>query len=132
MLPITLRDPYKSKLLDYVTVIETVKKIKSKNIEISSKSKALINFLRQEYPKKGSYSVYSNSFQFFKVINNLIKSFLFQMFLFTYVKLFERVKIEKKNIILVDKFVTSNSIHNESYFLFKKIIFTLCRHLYLL
>lgn len=120
MLPITLRDPYKSKLLDYVTVIETVKKIKSKNIEISSKSKALINFLRQEYPKKGSYSVYSNSFQFFKVINNLIKSFLFQMFLFTYVKLFERVKIEKKNIILVDKFVTSNSIHNESYFLFKK------------
>ena len=32
------------------------------------------------------------------VTNNLVKSFIFQLFLFTYVKLFERVKIEKKNI----------------------------------
>ena len=120
MLSITLRDPYKSKLLDYITSIETIRNIKDSNIKISSKSYALINLLKYRYQNKNQFFVENSSFLKITVIKNLIKNFLFQILLFVYVKVFEKRKIKKENVILVDKFVTSNYVHNDSFLTIKK------------
>ena len=90
------RDPYKSNLLNYICIIDTLKKIQIKNIKIKTKSKEFAKILNQKFKILVDIKKKQNFF-LFKSINNFIKSVFFQLIIFLYINLFiKKKKCEKK------------------------------------
>ena len=114
----TLRNPYTSNLINYITVFETLKKIKTKDLEIVTNSKNMGLLLNKYFSRKFNLVIKYES----KMKNNKIliifKSFLFQIFIFTYLKLFiKKNKINPKNkITLIDTFITINESLNLGFY----------------
>ena len=114
----TLRNPYTSNLINYITVFETLKKIKTKDLEIVTNSKKMGLLLNKYFSRKFNLVIKYES----KMKNNKIliifKSFLFQIFIFTYLKLFiKKNKINPKNkITLIDTFITINESLNLGFY----------------
>ena len=110
------RDPYKSNLLNYICIIDTLKKIQIKNIKIKTKSKEFAKILNQEFKILVEIKKKRNFFSF-KSINNFIKSVLFQLILFLYINLFIKKKNVKKNKIgLVDIFLSKIEDQNKNFY----------------
>lgn len=117
----TLRNPYTSNLLNYITVLETLEKIKEKNLKIITSSFEIKDVLNKYFNKKFNLkiNVKKNTYNFFKSkIFYLFKVFIFQLFIFSYVKIFIKKKAynNKLKYTFIDTFVTLNKELNEGFY----------------
>ena len=116
----TLRNPYKSNLLNYITVIETLEKIKEKDLEIITFSSQMKLVLSKYFSKKFNLKIYvnKNNNDFLNNISSLVKTFVFQFFFFLYIKIFIKKKNYYKNskLTFIDTFVTLNKKLNEGFY----------------
>lgn len=116
----TLRNPYKSNLLNYITVIETLEKIKEKDLEIITFSSQMKLVLSKYFSKKFNLKIYvnKNNNDFLNNISSLVKTFVFQFFIFLYIKIFIKKKNYYKNskLTFIDTFVTLNKKLNEGFY----------------
>ena len=117
----TLRNPYTSNLLNYITVLETLEKIKEKNLKIITSSFEIKDVLNKYFNKKFNLKINDkkNIYNFFKSkIFYLFKVFIFQLFIFSYVKIFIRKKTynNKLKYTFIDTFVTLNKELNEGFY----------------
>ncbi len=114
----TLRNPYMSNLINYITVFETLKKIKTKDLEIVTNSKKMGLLLNKYFNKKFNLVIkYEGNMKNNKILI-ILKSFFFQIFIFIYLKLFiKKKKINTKNrITLIDTFITTNEGLNSGFY----------------
>lgn len=114
----TLRNPYTSNLLNYITVFETLKKTKVKNLEIITYSKNMGYLLKKNFNKKFNLIIkYENNKKQNKILI-ILKSFIFQIFIFIFLKLFIKKKkiSHKSKITLIDTFITTNSDLNAGFY----------------
>ena len=89
----TLRNPYMSNLINYITVFETLKKIKTKDLEIVTNSKKMGLLLNKYFNKKFNLVIkYEGNMKNNKILI-ILKSFFFQIFIFIYLKLFIKIFI---------------------------------------
>ena len=110
------RDPYKSYLLNYFCVIDTIKEIKSKKLKVKTKSKDFAEILVNKF---NVLSEVKNKESFFSInlINNFIKSIFFQFVIFLYINTFiKRKEINRRKIGLIDIFVTVNKKQNDNFY----------------
>ena len=117
----TLRNPYTSNLLNYITVIETLEEINNKNIEITTSSNEMKLILFKYFKKKSNIKIHiqkkDNSF-FQNNILSFFKCFFFQLFIFIFIKFFVVKKKYNKdnNYTLIDTFLTLDKrFNNELY-----------------
>ncbi len=123
----TLRNPYTSNLLNYCSVLETLKKLKINKIEIITSSEEMGSIIFEHFNKKFDLQVNinNNKIPFFRGITGILKSLVFQIFIFSYIRFFiKRKKIDlSKNYVLIDTFITPNTkLNNGFYPNLKKII----------
>ena len=114
----SLRNPYANKLLNYLCVIDTIQKLNYKNLNLKTDSIAFANLLNLKF-KKYNVKVEVNSKKNILVplIGKFIKSILFQLIIYFFIKFFKKKnEINEKKIILVDKFFTFKNKQNSSYF----------------
>ena len=100
----TLRNPYKSNLLNYITVIETLEKIKEKDLEIITFSSQMKLVLSKYFSKKFNLKIYvnKNNNDFLNNISSLVKTFVFQFFIFYILKfLLKKIIIRTVNLHLL-------------------------------
>ena len=116
----TLRNPYKSNLLNYITVIETLEKIKDKDLEIITFSSQMKFILSKYFRKKFNLKIYvnKNNNDFLNNISSLVKTFVFQLFIFLYIKIFINKKnyYNKSKLTFIDTFLTLNKRLNEGFY----------------
>ena len=116
----SLRNPYKSNLLNYITVLETLEKIKDIDLEIITSSSQMKFILIKYFGKKFNLKIYvhKNGNNFFNLILSFVKSLVFQLFIFLYIKIFIKKKnyYKNKNLTLIDTFVTLNKKLNQGFY----------------
>ncbi len=114
----SLRNPYASKLLNYLCVIDTIRKLNYKNLILKTDSNAFANLLTSNF-KKYNVKVEVNSRKnvLAPLLGKFIKSTLFQLFIYFFIKFFKKKsEINEKKVILIDKFFTFKSKQNSNYF----------------
>ena len=110
------RNPYLSDILHYISVLETIKETKLSKIKIHSQSKELLKLIEKNFSnKKITCEFVENKEHKTNLFFNILKSFLFHFFLFIYINLFEKKKLNK-NLVIIDKFITQNFNQNLNYF----------------
>lgn len=108
------RDPYNSNILHYISILETIKKTQKIKIKFFSSSKELIRIIEKNFSKK-KINCYFIKKNLSNIFYNLLKSLIFNFFLFFYINLFEKKKLNN-NIVIIDKFITKNNNQNINYF----------------
>ena len=117
----TLRNPYTSNLLNYITVLETLERLKENNLEIITASSHMRFVLKKYFGKKFNLqvSLLKNNNNFFKKnFFSFFKSVIFQLFIFLYVKIFVKKKnyYNKYQYTFIDTFVTLNKELNNGFY----------------
>ena len=114
----SFRNPYVSKLLNYLCVIDTLYILRFKNIKLYTESRVFGRLIIETFKnenieiniKQGNRS----SFNKFKIF---FKSIIYQSFIYLLIKFTKKKeKFENKKIILVDKFITFKEKQNLGYF----------------
>jgi len=117
----TLRNPYTSNILNYLSVLDTLSKLKTEKLEIITSSSEMKIILNQYFGKKFNLLVRvqddknilsnKNIFLFFK-------SILFQIVIFLYIKIFIKKKRldKKRNYVFVDTFITVDEKLNSGFY----------------
>ena len=114
----SLRDPYTNNLLNYISVIDTISKIKFKNLKIITRSYEMKRILERNFKNKKLNIKATNKKEKLNVISNFLKSIVFQIIIYFYINIFfKKKKIEKsQKITLVDTFITLNRKQNLGYY----------------
>ena len=73
----SLRDPYTNSLLNYISVIDTISKIKFKNLEIITRSFEMKRILERNFKNKKLNIKVTNQKEKLNVISNFLKSIIF-------------------------------------------------------
>ncbi|MFL2882970.1 MAG: hypothetical protein ACJZ69_01650 [Pelagibacteraceae bacterium] len=117
----TLRNPYTSNILNYLSVLDTLSKLKTEKLEIITSSSEMKIILNQYFGKKFNLLVRvqddknilsnKNIFLFFK-------SILFQIVIFLYIKIFIKKKRldKKRNYVFIDTFITVDEKLNSGFY----------------
>ena len=114
----SLRDPYTNNLLNYISIIDTISKIKFKNLKIITRSYEMKRILEKNFNNKKINIKVTYQKEKVKVISNFLKSIIFQIIIYFYINLFfKKKKVEKsQKITLVDTFITLNERQNSNYY----------------
>lgn len=112
------RNPYISNIFNYLTVLDTLTSIKNKkiNLTILTNSKQLSKIIKIYFKKSFEVKIQKNNAKF-SIVKNLLKSIIFQLVLFFFIKFFIKKQFyNKKKILIVDKFITLNKKQNSNFF----------------
>ena len=114
----SFRNPYVNDLLNYTTVLDTIKLIKFDQLKILTKSKQMSNVINSNFSSNKINAEFNGKNNFLEKINNFFKSTLFQIIIYFYINIFiEKFKPNSsKKIILVDAFVTSKKNQNLNFY----------------
>ena len=113
------RDPYKSQLLNYISAIDTLKKISPKNLKIYTNSDTKFNLLSKSFKKFSKKVKVKNKeqFKFLSIYLGYFKSIIFQLIIFIYINCFIKKKIiTGKNLTIIDIFVTNDAKQNANFY----------------
>ena len=78
----SLRDPYTNNLLNYISVIDTISKIKFKNLKIITRSYEMKRILERNFKNKKLNIKATNKKEKLNVISNFLKSIVFQIIIY--------------------------------------------------
>ena len=114
----SFRNPYVSRLLNYFSVIDTLKTFKNENIKIFTDSEVFGEIIKN---KLGNVNVEinlkKNSRGLLAKLKNYFKSTIYQLIIFSFIKIFKKKEdISNKKLVLIDKFVTLNQSQNLGYY----------------
>lgn len=112
------RNPYISNIFNYLTVLDTLSSIKNKkiNLTILTKSNQLSKIIQIYFKKSFEVKIQKNNAKF-SIVKNLLKSIIFQLVLFFFIKFFIKKQFyNKKKILIVDQFITLNKKQNSNFF----------------
>ena len=117
----TLRNPYTSNILNYLSVLDTLSKIKTKKLEIITSSSEMKIILNQYFHKKFNLLVHVQDKRNILSNNNVFlffKSVLFQILIFLYIKIFiKKKKLEKdRSYVFIDTFITIDEKLNSGFY----------------
>lgn len=112
------RNPYISNIFNYLTVLDTLSSIKNKkiNLKILTKSKQLSKVIKIYFKNSFEVEIQKNNTKYL-IIKNLLKSIIFQLVLFLFIKLFIKKQFySKKKISIIDQFITHNEKQNSNFY----------------
>lgn len=112
------RNPYAGKLLNYLTVLDTIQKLKKKEIILKTKSPNFVSVVKANFGRSNiKAETYSKKESFGSMTLKYIKSLIFQVFLYIFISIFQKKEeINGKKIVLIDKFFTFKKKQNLNYF----------------
>ena len=115
------RNPNYSNLYHFICVVETLKVLNKKkySVKLTTKSKALFNFLKNDnkFNKKFKLTYINKEIPFLRNISQLLKSLFFQLYVFTFVKIIIR-KRKINQDTLINTYPTASILKPERLFQF--------------
>ena len=114
----SFRNPYVSNLLNYLCVIDTLKVLKTENISLHTDSKVFGSLITKIFGNSNiKVKVKSKDKRTLTKIKNYLKSCIYQLFIFLFIKfLKKKEKFKNREIVLIDKFITLKKKQNLGYF----------------
>ena len=114
----SFRNPYVSRLLNYFSVIDTLKTLKNENIKIFTDSEVFGKIIKD---KLGNVNVEihlkKNTRGSVAKLKNYLKSTIYQLIIFGLIKILKKKEeVSNKKLVLIDKFVTLNQSQNLGYY----------------
>ena len=112
------RNPYAGKLLNYLTVLDTIQKLKKKEIILKTKSPNFVSIVKANFGSSNiKAEINSKKESFGSITLKYIKSLIFQVFLYIFISISQKKEeISGKKIVLIDKFFTFKKKQNLNYF----------------
>ena len=112
------RNPYASKLLNYLTVLDTIQKLKNKEIILKTDSSNFASVVKTNFESnKVRAETKIKKVNFSSIALKYFKSFIFQILLYIFVSIFQKKEdLRGKKIVLIDKFFTFKKKQNLNYF----------------
>ena len=114
----SFRNPYVSKMLNYLCVIDTLSKLKFTSITLYTNSKVFGKLITRTFKNSNiEVKIKTKNIGIFPKFKNFFKSIIYQLFIFLFIKILKKKeKFDNSKIVLIDKFITFKETQNLGYF----------------
>ena len=113
----SFRNPYASKILNYLCIIDTLSILKFTNITLFTSSKIFGKLITENFKNSNIEVRIKPKNSGISKFKNFLKSTIYQLFLFLFIKILKKKEtFENRKIVLIDKFITFKEKQNFGYF----------------
>ena len=114
----SFRNPYASKLLNYLCIIDTLSILKFTRINLHTDSEIFGKLIIKTFKNSNiAVKIKPKKYRLFSKLRNFLKSTIYQLFVFLIIKILKKKeKFGSRKMVLIDKFITFKETQNLGYF----------------